>query len=149
MSSTYTSLHIHFIFGTKHRDPCIEKPWRQRLHEYLAGTARGLGCMPLAVGGVEDHVHALLALRTTHTVAAVMREIKKASSIMVHNEIQLRSFAWQEGYAAIAVSPTAIASVRSYIENQEKHHRHKSFDEELEEIFKAAGMPFESGVDMR
>lgn len=88
-------------------------------------------------------------LRTTHTVAAVMREIKKASSIMVHNEIKLRSFAWQEGYAAIAVSPTSIASVRSYIENQEKHHRHKSFDEELEEIFKAAGMPFESGVDMR
>jgi putative transposase len=148
MPSTYYSLNIHFIFGTKHREPFIDPAWRPRLHEYLGGTARGLGCVPLAVGGISDHVHALLSLRTTHAVADVMREVKKASSTMVHSELRLPSFAWQEGYAAIAVSPNALDSVCSYIANQEKHHRYKSFDEELEEIFKAAGIPFERG-DLR
>ena len=47
--------------------------WRARLHEYLGGTVRGLAGVPQAVGGVEDHVHLLIGLRATHTLADFMR----------------------------------------------------------------------------
>jgi hypothetical protein len=40
-------------------------------------------------------------------------------------------FAWQEGYAAFTVSASAVDEVRRYIENQEEHHRERSFREEL------------------
>jgi len=149
MSSSYISLHSHFIFGTKHRDPCIAAEWRARLHDYLGGTARALGCVPLAVGGIEDHVHLLLGLRATHAPADLMREIKKASSLMVRRELGLQTFAWQEGYAAISVSPTAIAAVTGYVERQEEHHREASFDDELERILGAAQIAFARGTDMR
>ncbi len=52
MPSTYTSLHCHIIFSTKERIRWITLDWRERLHAYLGGTARGLGAVPLAIGGV-------------------------------------------------------------------------------------------------
>jgi putative transposase len=94
MSSTYLSLHYHLVFGTKNRIPSIDIPWRSRLHEYMGGTVRGLGGFPEGIGGTADHVHLLVALKSSHCLADVMRELKKASSAWVHEEIGQRSFAW-------------------------------------------------------
>ena len=143
MSSTYLSLHYHIVFGTKDRVPLINAEWRDRLHEYLGGTVRGLGGFPEGVGGVADHVHLLVGLKATHCLADFMRELKKASSVWVHDEIRLDSFAWQEGYAAFTVSATARDAVKTYIANQEEHHRVKSFREELIEMLERAGIEYE------
>jgi REP element-mobilizing transposase RayT len=105
MGSTYLSLHYHLVFGTKGRVPFIAPEWRGRLHEYLGGTITGLGGFPQGVGGVADHVHLLVGLKATHCLADVLRELKKASSVWVHEQVGVREFAWQEGYAAFTVSP--------------------------------------------
>ena len=143
MSSTYLSLHYHLVFSTKNRETIIAPEWRARLHDYLGGTIRGLGGFPEGVGGVADHVHLLVGLKATHCLADVMRELKKASSTWVHEEIGLRSFAWQEGYAAFTVSATSRDGVRHYIANQEEHHRVKSFREELIEMLNKAGIEYD------
>ncbi len=143
MASTYLSLHYHLVFSTKNREAIIAPEWRARLHEYLGGTIRGLGGFPEGVGGVADHVHLLVGLKATHCLADVMRELKKASSVWVHEEIGLRSFAWQEGYAAFTVSATSREAVRLYIANQEEHHRTKSFREELVAILNKAGVEYD------
>lgn len=143
MSSTYLSLHYHLVFGTKNREPVIAPEWRARLHEYLGGTISGLGGFPQGVGGVDDHVHLLVGLRATHTLADVLRELKKASSVWVHEQIGLCSFAWQEGYAAFTVGATARPAVREYITNQEEHHRAKSYREELIEMLERAGIEYD------
>src|SRR6476659_1179838 len=127
MASTYLSLHYHLVFATKNREPTIAPEWRSRLHEYLGGTIAGLGGFSQGVGGVVDHVHLLVGLRATHSLADVLRELKKASSVWVHEQIGLRAFAWQEGYAAFTVSATARGPVRNYIATQEEHHRKRSF----------------------
>jgi len=80
MGSTFLSLHYHIIFATKHRKPSIAPAWRDRLHEYLGGTVRGLEGIPEAIGGVDDHVHLLVGLRATHTLADFIRELKKAGT---------------------------------------------------------------------
>jgi REP element-mobilizing transposase RayT len=143
MASTYLSLHYHVVFGTKERRPFIRPEWCHRLHEYLGGTVRGLGGFSRMIGGVEDHVHLLLDLRATHCLADFMRELKKASSMWVHEIISDREFAWQEGYAAFSVSATALPGVTRYIEHQEEHHRKKTFSEELEELLKLAGVEYD------
>ena len=142
MPSTYLSLHYHLVFSTKNREPLIVVPWRLRLHEYLGGTISGLGGFPQGVGGVDDHVHALFGLKATHCLADVMRELKKASSVWVHDEVGLRKFNWQEGYAAFTVSATARDAVKNYISNQEKHHRKITLRDELKEILKKAGVEY-------
>ena len=143
MASTYLSLHYHLVFGTKNREPRIAPAWRSRLHEYLGGTISGLGGLPQGVGGVADHVHLLVSLKATHCLADVLRELKKAASIWVHEQIGLPSFAWQEGYAAFTVSPTARPQVRSYIAHQEEHHRTKPFRDELIQMLNDAGIEYD------
>ena len=143
MPSTYLSLHYHLVFSTKNRTPLIEPSWRSRLHEYLGGTVAGLEGFPQGVGGRADHVHLLVSLKATHCLADFMRELKKASSAWVHEEIRIQRFAWQEGYAAFTVSPSARSEVQSYIARQEVHHRNRTFREELVEFLEKSGVEYD------
>ncbi len=102
-----------------------------------------MGGFPEVVGGVIDHVHVLLALKSTHCLADVVRELKKASSAWVHEEIGDRTFRRQDGYAAFTVSATVRVAVRKYISNQEEHHRFKSFREEFVEFLEKAGIQYD------
>lgn len=144
MPSTFLSLHYHVVFSTKSRLPMIQDHWRPRLHEYLGGTVNGLGGVSQGVGGVADHVHLLIGMKATHCLADFMRELKKAASAWVHDDLKIPAFAWQEGYAAFTVSPTTRDSVRNYIANQEAHHRQKSFRDELIGLLKRAGVTFDT-----
>ncbi len=143
MSSTYLALHYHLVFGTKNREPFITPAWKARLHDYLGGTVRGLDGFPEGVGGVADHVHLLVGLKATHCLADMIRELKKASSVWVHEQVGVPAFAWQEGYAAFTVSATSREAVRHYIAHQEEHHRMKSFREELIEMLNKAGVEYD------
>ena len=142
MASTYLSLHYHLIFATKKREAIIAPEWRARLHEYLGGTIAGLGGFPQGIGGVADHVHLLVGLKATHCLADVLRELKKASSVWIHEQIGLQTFAWQEGYAAFTVSAPMRADVQRYIATQEEHHRERSSREELIELLAKAGIEY-------
>src|ERR1700674_2256070 len=121
MPSTYLSLHYHLVFSTKNRSPLIKDEWIAELHKYLGGAVSGLGGFSQGIGGVADHVHLLVGLKATHCLAEVMRELKKVSSAWVHKQIGLRTFAWQEGYAAFTVSAPTRPAVQQYIANQEEH----------------------------
>ena len=143
MSSTFLALHYHLVFSTKDRAPFIDHAWGERLHDYLGGTVNRLGGFTQGVGGVADHVHLLVGLKATHCLADFMRELKKSSSAWVHDQIHLREFAWQEGYGAFTVSPTARPQVRKYIANQAEHHRVKTFREELIEFLRKAGVKYD------
>jgi putative transposase len=143
MPSTYLSPHYHIVFATKNREPSIDAKWRVRLYEYLGGTIAGLGGVSERVGGTADHVHLLISLKATHCLADVMRELKKAASVWVHEELGLASFAWQEGYGAFTVSATSCDAVIRYIDNPDEHHRVKSFREEFIEMLEKAGIEFD------
>ena len=143
MPSTYLSLHYHIVFATKERRPLILPSWQVRFHEYLAGTVHGLGGYSQAVGGVSDHVHLLIGLKSTHCLADFMRELKKHSSAWVHNTVGSAAFAWQEGYSAFTVSATARGGVTKYIANQEAHHRKLTYREEFVMLLEKAGVPFD------
>src|SRR5262245_17139494 len=143
MGSTFLSLHYHIVFSTKFRAPAIEDAWRERLHDYLGGTVRGLEGISEAVGGIEDHVHLLVGLRATHTLADFMRELKKSATAWVRDETGLREFSWQEGYAAFTVSPTARDGVKRYIRNQREHHRQCEYIAELKLLLDDAGVEYD------
>jgi REP element-mobilizing transposase RayT len=143
MGSTFLSLHYHIVFATKHRTPHMVDAWRDRLFEYLGGTVRGLDGVPEAIGGIEDHVHLLVGLRATHALADFVRELKKAGTVWVKDQKLEAGFAWQEGYAAFTVSPTARRGVRGYILDQEDHHRPRSYLDELKSMLQEAGIEYD------
>ena len=94
------------------------------------------------VGGGEDHAHFLISLRPVHCVADVMRDLKKDSTNWIKKNVD-RRFAWQEGYAAFTVSPSATSNVRNYIANQETHHHKHSVVDELRELLGTAGISYD------
>jgi putative transposase len=142
MASTYLSLHYHIVFGTKNRLPCIDAKWRSRLYDYMAGIVHRLGGFSKQIGGIDDHIHLLISLKATHHLADVMRELKKSSSLWVHDTLGEKQFAWQEGYAAFTVSASALDAVATYIAHQEQHHQVKSFRKELVEMLEKSGVDY-------
>jgi len=64
--------------------------------------------------------------------------------VWVREVMNLRKFAWQEGYGAFTVSPTSRLGVQKYIANQVEHHRAKTFREEFLEFLKMAGVKYEN-----
>lgn len=142
MGSTFFSLHYHFVFSTKERRPLIRGEWAPRMHSYLAGIIRGMNGVAEIVGGVADHVHLLASLRPVHCIADLMRDMKKDSSTWAKDNFD-RRFAWQEGYAAFTVSPSATEAVKRYIANQEAHHAKYSFVDELKDLLEKAGIEYD------
>src|SRR5205823_4281016 len=80
MAHTFTRLLVHVIFSTKDRRPVIDGELKPRLLSYLGGIADELGVKELAANAVPDHVHLLLALPATRSVAEVLRITKTNSS---------------------------------------------------------------------
>jgi putative transposase len=82
-----------------------------------------LGCQLLAIDGIEDHVHILVSLPATLSVALLLRDVKGASSHLVTHEIKPGEFfKWQGAYGAFTVSKSDLDAVAGYIKNQKAHH---------------------------
>ena len=105
MAQSLARLWTHLIFSTKNRFPFLaDKKLQTDVHAYLAKMLRQQNCESLIVNGVEDHIHALFALSRTHSIALVVKEIKRTSSGFAKELSQtLAEFHWQDGYGAFSV----------------------------------------------
>ncbi len=137
MPHSLADLLIHVVFSTKGRAPLVGSELKPKLYAYMVGIAKQHGCKIHIVNGTKDHVHMLLAVRTTACLADLMRFVKGSSSRWVHQEFPANgSFGWQRGFAAFSVSRSRFRDVYHYIECQEEHHKKVSFKEELVALLK-------------
>jgi len=113
------------------------------MHAYLGGCIRGIGGVPLEIGGVSDHVHLLAGLKPTHCLADVLGKIKKASSDWARHEMGIATFHWQDGYSAFTAGRKGIDALRRYIATQEEHHKTRTFEDEYREFLKLHGISFD------
>jgi REP element-mobilizing transposase RayT len=144
MANTYTSLFYHLVFSTKNREPWLLPNLEQRIWSYLAGVARAQQITPLQIGGVEDHIHALVMARPTIAVFEIAKFLKGDSSKWIHQEFShMKGFGWQDGYGGFSVSKSDVPDVIRYIRNQREHHRRKTFREEYLELLREHGIQYD------
>ncbi|QDV73082.1 IS200/IS605 family transposase [Botrimarina mediterranea] len=144
MPSTFSSLSYHLVFSTKLRQPLLTVEIRPRVYEYIGGLIRAEGGSLTQIGGVEDHVHLLLKLKPTHTVADFVRVLKANSSKWINDEGRLDGrFAWQEGYSVFTVSQSQVETVRQYLQRQEAHHATRSLADELQQLCERHDVDFD------
>ena len=125
---SFTSILVHCVWSTKKRVPYLSSNLRNRLWPYLGGIARENKMKALTIGGVADHVHILILLPITLSVAKALQFLTGNSSKWVHQTFpELRSFEWQEGYGAFSIAISGIDATVAYIRNQAEHHRTRSF----------------------
>jgi REP element-mobilizing transposase RayT len=144
MADTYIGLYIHYVFSTKNREPIIATHVQERIWAFMGGIARENRMKALCIGGVADHVHLLISMPTTISVAKTMQLIKGGTTAWVHDTFPgQQHFAWQEGYGVFSVSECDLEQTIAYINRQEEHHRRKTFQEEYLELLKENGVEYD------
>ena len=142
--SSYTCIHFHLVFSTKHRQPFIVEGLEERLYQYIGGLLGNRKSRLLAAGGIPDHVHLLVSLSKELSVSDALRDIKTNSSAWIHETYpDHRTFAWQTGYGAFAVSFGDIDRVKAYIAGQKEHHRRVTFKEEFVALLESHGIEYD------
>ena len=114
---------------------------QEKLWAYLIGIAHNLKIAALAVGGTENHIHLLFGLPATLTLAEAVGKLKANSSRWM-GEHGIK-FEWQKGYGAFSVSPSMVATVKTYIRNQPEHHKKRNFEEEFLALLRKSGIAFD------
>lgn len=137
MANTFTQIHIHAVFSVQNRISLISKSWEERLYKYITGIIQNNGHKMLIINGMPDHVHVLFGMRSTQSLSDLMQDIKGDSSRWINeNKLVSGRFSWQEGYGAFSYSKSQIPAVAKYIENQQLHHKKKTFIDEYKKMLK-------------
>lgn len=146
MANTYTQIHIQAVFTVQDRNCMINKSWKDELYKYITGIIQNNGHKVLAINGMPDHIHIFFGMRPSQSLSDLMQDIKGNSSKWINNKGFIKSrFSWQEGYGAFSYSKLSIKDVINYIENQEIHHRRRTFIEEYHDLL----TQFEVNFDKR
>ncbi len=145
MAQSLAKILLHLVVSTKERRPFLkDQTLREELHRYIGGILTNLECQPLIIGGVEDHVHLLFVHPRTATVADVVKELKRGSTVWLKTKAPVLSeFAWQNGYGVFSIGQSQVEDVRAYIAGQEEHHRKISFQEEFRRLLQRYEIAFD------
>jgi putative transposase len=141
---SYSAIYYHIVYSTKGRRAAFSESEMARLCQYKAGIVRSLKSTLHIANGPADHVHMLVSLDPSTSLAEFVRTVKASSSKWVHQSLpQLEHFAWQDGYAAFTVSHSGLEKVTAYIRGQQAHHERLSFEEELAQFLQKHGVAYD------
>jgi REP element-mobilizing transposase RayT len=144
MPQSLSQVIIHIVFSTKDRRPLLDPEIRPCIHAYLATVCRDSGCEAYRVGGTADHVHIAARLARTISQADLLEKIKKTSSAWIKTQGgQYASFHWQVGYGDFSIGRSQLEELTRYIDNQEKHHRKQTFQEEYRNLLRKYHLDFD------
>ena len=138
MPQSLAQVWLHVVFSTKERRPFLaDDAFQHEMFRMLAHHLKQTGCVSASVGGHIDHVHLLIGLSRTITIAKLVEKIKTETSKWAKEKENCSSaFSWQSGYGAFSVSHSNRNSVDEYIRNQREHHKKLSFQDEFRELCK-------------
>lgn len=123
MRAPITQLYIHLVWSTWDRAPLITQQVQPRLYAIMLQKCKEMKCNPIALGGIDNHVHLLVRLHPAVAIADLVKEIKGASSHLANHEILPGgSFRWQGAYGAFSIRKDEAEQVTAYILNQADHH---------------------------
>jgi len=144
MPQSLSNILIHLIWSTRDRRPCLDPSTREKTHAFLAGVVRQCDCEAYRVGGSTDHVHLAIRLSRTVSVADLVKGAKAASSKWLKTQgPEFADFSWQLGYGAFSVGMSQKEALLLYIDNQEEHHRTRSFQDEYRDFLSKYGIAFD------
>lgn len=138
MANTYTQIYIHIVFAVKGRQNLISKNWNEELYKYITGIITNEDQKLIVINGMPDHIHILIGLKPNKALSDLVRDIKANSSRFINEKRWINGkFEWQTGFGAFSYNHSQLTNVINYIQNQEEHHKKKTFKEEYVEFLKA------------
>ena len=137
MANTYTQIYLHVVFAVSGRVCVIQSDRKEELQKYITGIVTPCNQKLIAVNCMPDHTHILLGLKPSVAPSDLIGDIKTGSTNHINGKRWIGCrFSWQEGFGAFSVSHSYVSRVVAYIQNQEAHHRRKSFQQEYVEFLR-------------
>ena len=144
MANTYSQIYIQVVFAVNGRLSLIRPEFKEEAYKYMTGIVRNNGQKLIAINGMSDHVHILIGLKPAMALSDLVRDIKADSSNFINKKKWVRGgFSWQEGCGAFSYGHSQLDTIIRYIQNQEQHHRRRSFKDEYLAWLKKFDIPFE------
>lgn len=144
MAQTLTRLLVHTIFSTKNRANLIPPEIEPELYAYIGGICRNSQSVLLGGGGTANHVHLLVSLSKTGSLADLMMDVKKDSSKWIKTKADyFAGFQWQEGYGGFTIGQSQVEDLKGYFARQKEHHCTTTFEEEFIAFLKKYDVPYD------
>jgi putative transposase len=135
-------LYVHLVWATWDRLPSITPEIERQLHRNIDREASRHGCAILALNGTADHLHLLVTIPATITIAELVKQVKGVSSQFINEELNpVAQFKWQGSYGALTVSRWDVGPIAAYIKRQKEHHSTDDLRHDLEETFEEFSTP--------
>ncbi|OHX65094.1 IS200/IS605 family transposase [Flammeovirga pacifica] len=132
MTKSNNNLWVHVVWNTKYsREYFNQSLWKNYLNKLFFEISDEYKIQLYVVNGYTNHVHALIRLRGTQNIAAIVKYLKGKSSKMINEELGINHFNWQNGYYSCSVSPDRVKKVENYILNQWTKHSNQKLKDEL------------------
>ena len=113
-----SQLHYLVMWGTRSRRPVLRDRHIRELQRLIKQACDERGYTLLEAVASSDHVHVLLALRPTQSVASVVRELKGGTGMALLTQFpELRvwlrgNLTWDERYSVETISNQRVDRVR-------------------------------------
>jgi len=137
MANTYSQIYIQVVFAVQGRQNLIRAERKEELHKYITGIISRQGQKLIAVHCMPDHTHVLIGLKPSMALSDLVGDIKTGSTNHINEKRWVAGrFSWQEGFGAFSYSHSQLTDVINYIQEQEKHHKRKTFRDEYLQLLK-------------
>ncbi len=131
----FWQLFYHLVWTTKGRAPIITPQYESLIYGLIARKATALGGKVFAVGGIEDHVHLVVSIPPSISVATFVGQVKGASSAQINKTDGFPCyFRWQSEYGAFSFDRKRLPYVVRYVKEQKERHSDGSLIPILERI---------------
>jgi putative transposase len=136
-SMAYVKVMIHAVWGTKNKEPYLTKKIKPLVLAHIRDNAKKKKIFIDTIDGSLEHLHCLFGLNAEMTISKALQLMKGESAFWINaQKIIGTKFEWADEYYAVSISESQIEKVRTYILNQEEHHRKITYQEEAEEFLR-------------
>jgi REP element-mobilizing transposase RayT len=131
-------IYLHLMWTTWDRLPLIAPEWEANLYGVLHSVIDKNGCFLIASGGMADHVHLLVSIRSTTRTCDLIKDLKGTSARFCLDRVP--EFKWRPTYAAFSVSRWDTEMIQNYLRGQKRHHSEGTTEEHWSARMRLTGL---------
>ena len=140
----YMEAFYHFVWATRKREWLITEGIERELYRYIQSRCEQLKVHVYALNGMADHMHLVVSLPTSLSVADFMEIIKGASAHFVNQSLtEVGCLYWQPGYGLLTFTQEDLPRIVRYVERQKTRHAGGNLSAKMERIADWESIPLE------
>ena len=134
----------HFVFGTHCRRQTIPLNQREPLYRFIWKLLKERHCHLYRINGMRDHLHIVVNLHSSISKARLIQDIKSLSNHWMRRSRLYPDFeGWCTGFFSESKDPSTLDRTIAYVRGQVEHHSHVSFEEEILNLYRDAGLTWD------